>query len=155
MRRLTISRMPTMTDPCPSWPEYRTTVFLSDETPPWPAFAIVTACNPLGVVLDEADNRQRDEALLASLHERGLRPLRAIGCSPDLSHREPGWAVPMGRAEAIALGREFDQDAVYWVSDDSLWLLSCPPRVEAAERLGGFEERLVGVIGAVAPRDLD
>lgn len=147
--------MPTMTDPCPSWPEYRTTVFLSDDTPPWSAFVIVTACNPLGVVLDEADNRQRDEALLTSLHGRGLLPLRIVGCSPDLSHREPGWAVPMGRDEAISLGRAFEQDAVYWVSEGFVWLLSCPPRPEASERLGRFDERLVGATAAVGPKGID
>lgn len=138
-----------MNDPCPSWPAYRSAVFLADDLPAWPAFAIVTAFHPRGVLRDEASNLERDRALRSSLESAGVAPLRIVGCSPDLSHREPGWAVPMGRDDAIALGTAYEQNAVYWVVGGVLWLLSCPPNRAASEELGDFAPRRVGGLAAV------
>lgn len=77
-------------------------------------FAVITACNPLGRVLDDPANRALSRVLDALVRERhpGARP--AHGRSPDRSHREPGWAIPLPLAEAERLAAGFFQNALYW-----------------------------------------
>lgn len=128
--------------PLPS--EYLDTVFLLEDPPdPPPAsFAIVTAWNPEGRTADEAANRRADEVLHRELEDLGLAPFRATGSSPDLSHREPGWAVVISKVEAIALGRLHRQLAVWRVQDDELFLVDCATGGET--RVAGFSERIAG-----------
>lgn len=125
-------------------PEYLSTVFIVDDPPdPLPtAFAIVTAWNPEGVTADEAANRRADDVLHRELVELGLAPIRVTGCSPDLSHREPGWAVVISKVEAIALGRRHRQLAVWWIQDEELILVDCATGEE--NRVASFSERIVG-----------
>jgi hypothetical protein len=80
--------------------------------------------------------------LRRELEELGLAPFRATGCSPDLSHREPGWAVVISKVEAIALGRRHRQLAVWRIKDDALILIDCATAKE--ERIARFSERIVG-----------
>lgn len=124
-------------------PEYFPTVFLIEDPPdPLPAFfAIVTAWNPDGMPADEAANRRADEVLHRELVELGLAPFRITGCSPDLSHREPGWAVVLSKVEAIALGRRHRQLAVWTILDEELILVDCANGEETAA--GGFSERII------------
>jgi hypothetical protein len=76
-------------------------------------FGVVTACNPLGSLLDEAANR-RLTALLAS-RVAGYGPLHpAHGSSPDGRHREPGWAVVAPPDEVRRLAAAFLQNAIFW-----------------------------------------
>lgn len=125
-------------------PEYDTTVFVPESaTDPLPReFAIITACNPGGTTLDEAANGIADEVLRRELEELGLAPFRVTGCSPDLSHREPGWAVVVSKVEAVALGRRHRQLAVWRVIDDHLDLVDCA--TGETRRIGRFSERIVG-----------
>lgn len=125
-------------------PEYRSTVFLLENPPDPlpPSFAIVTAWNPRGMTIDATANRKADEVLHRELEELGLSPFRATGCSPDLSHREPGWAVVISKVEAIALGRRHRQLAVWWIRDDELILVDCATGGET--RVARFSERIAG-----------
>jgi Protein of unknown function (DUF3293) len=125
-------------------PEYLSTVFLLEDPPDPlpPAFAIVTAWNPDGVTVDESSNDAADRSLLRDLVERGLSGFRVTGCSPDLSHREPGWGAVLSKAEAIALGRHHRQLAVWLVLDDELILLDCKTGEES--RIATFSERIEG-----------
>jgi hypothetical protein len=77
-------------------------------------FAVVTACNPLGRILDPTANQGLTRLLSARIRELfpGARP--ATGRAPDRSHAEEGWALPISRAEAERLAAEFLQNALYW-----------------------------------------
>lgn len=109
----------------------------------WPnAFAIITAYNPKGTKKATAE-----ENLIA--HEKLRRELTehesfdAIGCSPDLKHQEPGYAVVLASIEeAIHCGQCHHQDAIFWIEQDSLILIccNCPTRLP----IGSWEERIVG-----------
>jgi hypothetical protein len=125
-------------------PEYLTTVFLlENHPPPFPrTFAIITAWNPKHRSVTDAENRNEDEALRRNLELRDLSYFRATGCSPDLSHREPGWAVEMPKADAITLGKRFGQRAIWWVAGDELLLVNCDTAEEAD--VGSFSLRIVG-----------
>lgn len=125
-------------------PEYDSTVFLLEGEPDvLPAcFAIITAWNPEGVPTGSAANDIADGVLHRELEEVGLDPFRATGCSPDLTHREPGWAVVISKVEAIAGGRRHRQLAVWWIRDDELILVDCAAGGET--RVARFSERIVG-----------
>jgi hypothetical protein len=106
---------------------YRSSIFLVSGTPaPLPAaFAIVTACNPMDRPTSDVDNRSADDALRRELERQALPHFRATGCSPDLVHREPGWAIPLPKSAALALAQRFGQRAIWWIEHDALFLISC------------------------------
>jgi hypothetical protein len=108
-------------------PEYFETVFESS-TPlqQLPAqFAIVTAYNPNGEPRGSEENERRDQALRKILERRGIRHWEVTGCSPDGSHREPGYGIQCPIETAVELGRHFEQEAIFWIHNDELTLLSC------------------------------
>lgn len=78
------------------------------------SWAIVTACNPLGVAADDLANAAAADQLKAVLRERGIRHLPAAGHDPDgLWPAESSELLidpPAGLA--AELGRQFGQNAV-------------------------------------------
>jgi hypothetical protein len=108
-------------------PEYLQTVFLV-QTPVggWPAcFHIITGYNPGEFVGDEM-NAMADEALRKELNLAGSRCFRITGCSPDLKHQEQGWGVAgLSEERALAIGRQYGQNAIFEVSDGFLSVISC------------------------------
>jgi hypothetical protein len=122
------------------FPAYQSVVFWADGwTPPAKSFAILSACSPTGEQWPAARNQVADEKLRRRLRESA--PRRITGQSPDGSHAEPSWASACSRAVAVELGREFRQDAIFWVEGDSLAVVDCK-----ASRpdllLGSFNARL-------------
>ena len=77
-------------------------------------FAVITACNPLGRRLEPAGNRRLAAVLTQLVHDRYPGAHEAHGISPDESHREPGWALPIGQLEAERLAAQFLQNALFW-----------------------------------------
>ena len=124
--------------------EYLTTVFLLGIRPvPLPGkFAIITAWNPMDRPTSGAENVREDEALRRTLELKARPYFRATGCSPDLSHREPGWGVQMPKTDAIALGRRFGQRAIWWIENGQLTLIHCTDGEEIP--IGKFDLRIVG-----------
>ncbi|WP_035612440.1 DUF3293 domain-containing protein [Haloferula sp. BvORR071] len=123
-------------------PEYYSTVFLLEASPsPLPAsFVIITAYNPMDEATPEEANEQRDDELRTLLELRQIQYFRAIGCSPDLAHREPGWAFPAGAEEALETARHFRQRALWRIEGDELLLIDCSDGV--GESLGSFREQI-------------
>jgi hypothetical protein len=78
------------------------------------AFAVITACNPLGSRLDAAANRRLTSVLAALVRERYPAAPEAHGGSPDHQHEEPGWAIAIPLPEAQRLAAQFLQNAVFW-----------------------------------------
>jgi hypothetical protein len=95
-------------------------------------FAVLTAFNPTGQMIDEAANRRRTEALRQRLTDRGLLVIPTHGVSPDRSHRETGFAVAIPQEEATGIAKEFGQSAMFWWDGTRFWihsaLVSYPPR---------------------------
>ncbi len=115
-------------------------------------FAIISACSPTGKKWKEARNQAADQRLRLRTRRWGAH--RLTGQSPDGQHTEPGWAVPCSKPTAIKLGKEFQQDAIYWVQDGQLNVLDTsrnrPPQV-----VGSFHEKFrtdVAVIPTLATR---
>jgi len=77
-------------------------------------WAIVTACNPLGIGVGDAANSDASARLQAALRERGIRHLPATGLDPHgVWPAEAGVLLidPPDDA-AVELGRQFGQNAI-------------------------------------------
>jgi len=124
-------------------PAYATTRFsLESEPPPWPpAFAILTAHAPPGETWTGGENREADQRLRETLERLGVWMHRVVGHSPDRSHQERSWAVAISLEDALALGREFLQDAIFHVEHDMLSVIQCGPP-GASVPMGRFTQRL-------------
>jgi hypothetical protein len=125
-------------------PEYFETRFAPKEPPPscWPtAFAVITACNPLGGGPQKEADGQATIRLEEAIERVGLECHQVTGYSADGKHSEPGFAVWGCELDtATQLGREFAQNAIYWVEGGQLDVVSC----SSAERehVGLWSERL-------------
>lgn len=129
-----------------SWDEYVDAIITIPGTPRWPQFRIeprapgqvdssfpfdepvilVTAYNP-GRALDPRTNACADARLLDAVLHRGLRWFRAVGSDAlGGGSVEPGFGIiGMPLDEGIALGAEFDQDAIYHWKGDALDIVTC------------------------------
>ncbi len=87
--------------------------------------AYMTACNPFGRQLGEADNKQRQALLVQALKGRGLHFIAGIGQHP----REPWPGEPsflvlgLSLEAAKMLGRNHEQNAIVWCGADMVALL--------------------------------
>jgi len=86
-------------------------------------FAVITACNPAGKLLDAEENARQTARFEALLRRIGIAFTRVDGCSPDRTHREPGFAVRLPLEDASALARRFGQDALFWFDGEGFWLV--------------------------------
>jgi len=86
-------------------------------------FAVVTAANPRGLALGEAENHVRAELLDTEVVARGVRFLRADGVSPDGAHREVGVAVAMPLQAACELAARYEQSALFWFDGERFWII--------------------------------
>jgi Protein of unknown function (DUF3293) len=124
--------------------EYHETRFVPKEPDPsrWSeAFAVITACNPLGQGLDEETDRVATVRLRKTISRLGLNRHRVTGVSADLKHREPGFAVwGCDLPAALQLGSEFAQTAIYWIEDGKLDVVSCASGER--QHVGLWSERL-------------
>ena len=121
-------------------PEYFNTIFLiSKEPESWPdEFAIITAHNPMDLKLSDNENCLRNEKLLKRIHSNVF--LELSGSSPDHSHQEASFAFTSKIEEAVHIGKEFQQKAIYYVKVGNLSLVECS--TGKIEELGSFNDRL-------------
>ena len=98
----------------------------------WPEeFGVVTACNPMGNMISAAENGERTERLELALLEEGRLIFPVTGFDRKSNHEEVGFGVVCGKKEILALGRVWDQLAVFHVKAGRVWLLSCEPGGES------------------------
>ena len=101
---------------------YQRVVFLVAKKTELPkTCAIITACNPRGEVVSTERNSKLNQQLRAAIEPFQYRTI--VGCSLDLSHREPSFAVNCPQAKALELARQFKQNAIYWLENGELYLL--------------------------------
>jgi hypothetical protein len=77
-------------------------------------FGILTAYNPRGVDLDDAENSRRADELEAELSSVGFRFVRVDCCSPDRSHCECSAAVVAPMEKVLDMARRWEQIAIFW-----------------------------------------
>jgi len=108
------------------------------------SFGIVTSCNPNGEEVGSAENLRLDRELGSLLSSTGSDHFRVTGGSRDMTHAEPGYGCLVDRERIVDLGHQWNQEAVFWVEGDDLFLIPCATRQEF-ELLGSFRERVIGV----------
>ncbi len=95
-------------------------------------FCIVTAWNPDGITTDAASNAAATARLIAIVQAESLSHFPVTGGSPDSTHAEPGFGMMVDQARVLSLGREFRQEAVFWIDRGTVHLCPCsaaPPQV--------------------------
>lgn len=81
----------------------------------------ITAYNPLGEVVGEAENLEASEALRHVLETAAAPCFPAKGEDTDGSWVEPGYMVfSLNLQQARALGRRFRQNALVWIGRDCI-----------------------------------
>ena len=132
-------------------PEYLKTLFVpkkpgKNQPPPdWSRpFAILTAHNPRGKIVDLETNTDADKELRRSLSRKSLPKHRVTAVAEDWSHEEKSFAVwGLNHTTAAKIGREFRQDAYFWVEHGTVHVHSCtttnPPTFQI---LGRWEDRI-------------
>lgn len=84
--------------------------------------AYITACNPFGRRLSEADNTARQAALSSELTGRGLEFISGVGL--DSKGRWPGEAsflvLGLSLEATRALASKYEQNAVIWCDKDAV-----------------------------------
>ena len=84
--------------------------------------AYITACNPFGRRLSEADNTARQAALSSELTDRGLEFIDGVGL--DSKGKWPGEAsflvLGLSLEATRALASKYEQNAVVWCDKDAV-----------------------------------
>ena len=115
--------------------EYHQTQFVTEpkgaSTPDH--FFIITAHNPCGQAAPDQKNDENNALLLETIQASKWNCFPVTGQCED--HAEPGFGVECTRAEAIALGKQFRQDAIYEILNDEVILVDCQ-ETEADEIVG-------------------
>jgi len=113
---------------------------------PWPdrdhpdEFAIITAYATTGETWPDERNRAADLELENELRRTGRWMRRLTGYDLETGHAEPGWAAEIGFDPANDLGLRFQQDAIFWISENRVWVAKCGPGGERSE-VGLFSDR--------------
>ena len=125
-----------------------------DEQGVGPTFAVLTASNPYGRVMDDLWNPRLTQALRIEVATGGRAWVPADGVSRDGTHREVGVAASMPKADARLLASKFGQSAFFWFDGVSMWIVGAgvdspdiklPLRPSGPKAAGGqFERRLSG-----------
>lgn len=124
-------------------PAYFQVRFRVDRYPAeWPeAFAIITAHATTGESWSQAENEAADRRLVHRLQATGVWYWRVTGYAPGGGHAEAGWGTALDLESACQLGRDFLQDAIYWIAQDTLSVIKCAAGSQLIE-VGSFRDRL-------------
>ncbi len=119
--------------------EYHQTQFVTEleRVSPPDHFYIITAHNPSGEVTPDEKNDENNTLLLEALQASKWSYFPVTGQCED--HAEAGFGVRCSRVEAITLGKQFRQDALYKICDDQVVLVDCR-EIEADEMVGKWSE---------------
>jgi hypothetical protein len=90
------------------------------------AIYVITAHNPGGRMASDTANALAETRLVAELERRGLTWWLAAGGDPSWTHVEPSAAViGMDEGDAVALGAEFGQDAIFVLTPTNRRVIGC------------------------------
>ena len=89
------------------------------------SFAVVTAHNPSGKELTAGENSSRNEQLQQQIFEKNFSFFPVTGFDPGSDYAEPGYGINCTEDEAIALAKSWDQEAIFYVEDWTIYLTAC------------------------------
>jgi hypothetical protein len=100
-------------------------------------FFIITAHNPFGKVTSDEMNNENNTLLLEAIEASKWNSFPVTGQCEN--HAEAGYGIKCSRAEAIVLGKQFRQDAIYGICNDQVVLVDCQ-NIEADEVIGTWSK---------------
>ena len=87
---------------------------------------VITAHNPRGQITSDTANAVAEARLAAELERRAVTWWPAAGGNPSWTHVEPGAAmIGIDEADAITLGAEFGQDAIFVLTPVDRQVVGC------------------------------
>ncbi|MGF1757784.1 DUF3293 domain-containing protein [Photobacterium sagamiensis] len=120
------------------WRSYQTISFKAGQHPVYYSFAILTAFNPRSIVLNSLDNQKRNKLLKNELAMLTVSYFPVSCCAPDGSWEEEGYIVDIRAEQAYLLAKEWQQNAIYWVEANQLYLVPVLLKGFKKQRLGEF-----------------
>ena len=93
-------------------------------------FAVLTAFNPRGEDVSDAENNRRMKELEAELTSSGDSFVRVDACSPDRSHCECSVALSAEFDRAIDIAKRWEQIAIFWFDGQSFWIYGAIESIE-------------------------
>ncbi|USD65724.1 DUF3293 domain-containing protein [Vibrio sp. SCSIO 43136] len=119
------------------WRAYQAIVFFTDKPITFERFVVITACNPRSIKASEEINYQRNNQLREQINNENFIQLE-VGDAEKL-WVEPSFCVEISLQNGLKLAQEFDQNALYYVENGQLWLISC---CDERLNLGPFDQKV-------------
>lgn len=118
---------------CNLWQLYQNTWFFWPvKQPPWPSFAIVTACNPKGETYTAEQNCLAHQKLMQEVDEHPA--VCVVAGDRNMQHQELSLALVVSEKEAVSIARRYNQNAIFMIRDNQLELV--PVLLEGVTRVG-------------------
>lgn len=122
------------------WQHYQTITFKARQHPVYHSFAILTAFNPRSIVLNNLDNQKRNKVLESELAMLTASYFPVICCAQDSRWEEAGYIVEIGAEQAYQFATRWQQNAIYWVDGNQLYLVPVLLEGFKKQRLGEFSD---------------
>ena len=106
-------------------------------------FAIVTAHNPRGNICSAGHNAMLDRLLQHDIAELGVLYRCLEGCDVNQSHSEKSWAIATDKFVAVDLAKRHQQNALYWVANNELYLVPALLQGVDEEYIGRFSDKVL------------
>ncbi|KUI98544.1 DUF3293 domain-containing protein [Vibrio sp. MEBiC08052] len=120
------------------WQAYASTHFVFSLPFPSPEFSIITAWNPQSCRLSYRENRANNEQLCQQFNSYPWAPVLAGDAAFEWV--EESFAVAICLELALNLGRKFEQNAIFYVQNETVFLHSCID--SRCDELGVLSERI-------------
>jgi len=85
----------------------------------------------------------QQQKLMHKLEKKQIPYWTIVGCSPDLTYREPSLLIDSDKITALELALSFEQNAIFWIEEQQLWLIPCCMQGQTEVALGSFTDRLI------------
>ncbi|QMV15306.1 DUF3293 domain-containing protein [Vibrio spartinae] len=120
------------------WQAYASTYFIFSQPLPGPEFSIITAWNPRSCQLSYQDNKTNNEQLCQHFNTSPWTPV--LAGDAVFEWVEESFAVAICLELALNLGRKFEQNAIFYVQSETVFLHSCVD--SRCDELGVLSERI-------------
>ncbi|WED22336.1 DUF3293 domain-containing protein [Vibrio sp. JC009] len=120
---------------------YKDVYFFINKRISYKNFAVITAWNPFSQPVSNKDNRDANRRLEHEFLKQNYAKLE-VG---DIKREwiEESFAVETDLERSVELGRKYNQNAIYFIENDEIYLISCVKGDEqASEKIGCFSSRL-------------
>ncbi|MDG3088998.1 DUF3293 domain-containing protein [Vibrio hannami] len=103
-------------------------------------FAVITAWNPFGKLMSNSVNQRANYDLECDILKQNYEKLLVGDINREWT--EESFAVEMPLVEAVELGKKYNQNAIYYVRNDRLFLVSCVDNNADESEIAQFSQRV-------------